>query len=110
MAAAELLFPKLVVCGASGPSGLQVVQQAFEKGHFVTAIVRSPEKFELKYVCDTPTLRSVKSNSSRDPLPTRVQSVEFKEFPSTVPHYFGSLHVQMHCARLVRASQSAKFP
>ena len=48
MAAAELPFPRLVVFGASGPSGLQVVQQALAKGHSVAAVVRSPEKFELK--------------------------------------------------------------
>ena len=46
--AVELLFPKLAVFGASGPMGRLVVQQALAKGHVVCAIVRSPEKFELK--------------------------------------------------------------
>ena len=45
---AELLFPKLAVFGASGPMGRLVVQQALAKGHVVCAIVRSPEKFDLK--------------------------------------------------------------
>ncbi|KAJ7378483.1 hypothetical protein OS493_023018 [Desmophyllum pertusum] len=49
MAAADLLFPKLVVFGASGPTGRQVVQQALSKGHSVAAVVRNPEKFELKH-------------------------------------------------------------
>ena len=48
LAMAELLFPKLAVFGASGPMGRLVVQQALAKGHVVCAIVRSPEKFDLK--------------------------------------------------------------
>lgn len=35
---------KLVVFGATGPSGQQLVEQALDQGHYVTAIVRSPEK------------------------------------------------------------------
>ncbi|KAL9969698.1 hypothetical protein ACROYT_G021949 [Oculina patagonica] len=48
MAESPLLFPKLVVFGASGRTGHKVVQQALEKGHSVTAVVRSPEKFYIK--------------------------------------------------------------
>ena len=48
--AVELLYPKLVVFGASGPTGRLVVQQALQKGHLVFAVVRSPEKFDIKYV------------------------------------------------------------
>lgn len=48
MAAAELLFPRLVVFGASGPMGRLVTQQALAKGHTVSAVVRSPEKFDIK--------------------------------------------------------------
>ena len=44
MAAAELLFPRLVVFGSTGGTGRQVVQQALKKGHHVAAVVRSPEK------------------------------------------------------------------
>lgn len=47
--AAELPFPKLVVFGASGPMGRLVVQQALQKGHLVCAVVRSPEKFDIKH-------------------------------------------------------------
>ena len=46
--AVELLFPKLAVFGASGPMGRLLVQQALAKGHVVCAIVRSPEKFDMK--------------------------------------------------------------
>ena len=52
MAEAALRFPKLAVCGASGPTGLQVVQQALGKGHSVTAVVRSPDKFKLRLCID----------------------------------------------------------
>lgn len=40
---------KIVVFGASRGVGLQVVKQALEAGHGVTAFVRSPEKFEVKH-------------------------------------------------------------
>lgn len=35
---------KLVMFGATGPTGLLAVKRALELGHHVTAIVRSPEK------------------------------------------------------------------
>lgn len=37
---------KLVVLGATGRTGLEIVQQAAERGHSVTALVRSPERLE----------------------------------------------------------------
>jgi len=40
---------KIVVFGASRGVGLQVVKQALDAGHTVTAFVRSPEKFEIKH-------------------------------------------------------------
>jgi putative NADH-flavin reductase len=35
---------KVVVLGATGGTGLEIVRQAMERGHSVTALVRSPEK------------------------------------------------------------------
>jgi putative NADH-flavin reductase len=35
---------KLLLLGATGPTGQQVVSQALERGHHVTALVRTPEK------------------------------------------------------------------
>jgi putative NADH-flavin reductase len=37
---------KLVVLGATGATGLEIVRQAVERGHSVTAFVRSPEKLK----------------------------------------------------------------
>lgn len=37
---------KLVVLGATGGTGLEIVRQALEQGHSVTALVRSPEKLK----------------------------------------------------------------
>lgn len=36
----------LVVLGATGATGLEIVKQAFERGHSVTALVRSPERLK----------------------------------------------------------------
>ena len=40
---------KIVIFGASRGLGLQVVKQALEGGHLVTAFVRSPNIFEVKH-------------------------------------------------------------
>jgi len=37
---------KLVVLGATGGTGLQIVRQAIQQGHLVTALVRSPDRLE----------------------------------------------------------------
>jgi putative NADH-flavin reductase len=37
---------KLVVLGATGGTGLEIVRQAIERGHSVTAFVRSPDKLK----------------------------------------------------------------
>ena len=41
---------KLLVFGGTGGTGKEVVTQALEQGHFVTAVVRTPEKVEKRYV------------------------------------------------------------
>jgi putative NADH-flavin reductase len=46
---------KLVVLGATGSTGLEVVRQAIEHGHSVTAFVRSPDR--LKPFCDRITIK-----------------------------------------------------
>ena len=38
---------KLVIFGATGGTGQQLVQQALEQGHEVTAFMRHPEKFKM---------------------------------------------------------------
>ena len=37
---------KIVVLGATGGIGLEIVRQAIQQGHSVTAFVRSPERLE----------------------------------------------------------------
>src|SRR5206468_1459732 len=37
---------KLVVLGATGGTGLEIVRQATERGHSVTALVRSPDRLK----------------------------------------------------------------
>ena len=37
---------KLIVLGATGGTGLEIVRQATERGHLVTALVRSPDRLE----------------------------------------------------------------
>jgi putative NADH-flavin reductase len=39
----------IIVFGATGRSGRQVVQQALDKGYFVTAIVRTPSKLNITH-------------------------------------------------------------
>ncbi|UOK41848.1 MULTISPECIES: NAD(P)-dependent oxidoreductase [Flavobacterium] len=39
---------KILIFGASGLTGLQLTQQAVEKGHQATAFVRTPENFHLQ--------------------------------------------------------------
>jgi len=39
---------KLFVIGATGRTGREIVQQALERGHYVTAFVRSPESTRLE--------------------------------------------------------------
>ena len=39
---------KLFVIGATGRTGQEIVQQALDRGHHVTAFVRSPESIALK--------------------------------------------------------------
>ncbi|HUZ96114.1 MAG TPA: SDR family oxidoreductase [Edaphobacter sp.] len=46
---------KLMILGATGGTGLQVVRKAIERGHSVTAFVRSPDR--LKPFCDSVTVR-----------------------------------------------------
>ena len=38
---------KLFVLGATGPTGLQIVQQALAKNHLVTAFVRDPARLPI---------------------------------------------------------------
>ncbi|KAF6019811.1 hypothetical protein EB796_021901 [Bugula neritina] len=49
---------KIVLFGATGNSGLQVIQQAIERGHSVKALVRTPHKVEMQHQ----NLKVVKTN------------------------------------------------
>ena len=45
----ELTTVKLLILGATGGSGQQLVSQALEAGHEVTAFVRTPEKISVRH-------------------------------------------------------------
>ncbi len=49
---------KVLIIGATGPTGQQLVQQALTQGHEVTALVRNPDKFEMQH----DRLRAVKGD------------------------------------------------
>src|SRR4051794_34954366 len=49
---------KIAVFGATGATGQQVVQQALEQGHSVTALARTPERLAITHS----SLRIVKGN------------------------------------------------
>ena len=40
---------KLLILGATGPSGLKLVEQSLEQGHEVTAFVRTPAKMKISH-------------------------------------------------------------
>lgn len=42
---------KVAVFGSTGPTGLQVVEQALAQGHVVTAVARTPAKLALTHEC-----------------------------------------------------------
>ncbi|XP_045199849.2 flavin reductase (NADPH)-like [Mercenaria mercenaria] len=49
---------KIAVLGATGPSGIQLVKEALQRGHDVTAIVRNPDKLTDRHE----KLKVVKAN------------------------------------------------
>ena len=51
---------KLFVIGATGRTGQEIVQQALDRGHKVTAFARSPESIALK----NERLRILKGNAT----------------------------------------------
>ena len=53
---------KLLVLGATGATGLQIVQQALAQGHQVTALVRDPAKLKISH----PALRVVQGSMPED--------------------------------------------
>jgi putative NADH-flavin reductase len=40
---------KILVIGATGPTGQQIVEQGLAQAHEVTALVRNPDKFEMQH-------------------------------------------------------------
>src|SRR5262245_6203211 len=111
---------KLFVIGATGRTGQEIVHQALEKGHQVTAFVRSPEKISEKHK----DLTIIKGNSGdEDQLTKALQNHDavisalgptdpFK--PSSLLHdsAIATTHAMNRAGvkRLVVLSAAAHFP
>jgi putative NADH-flavin reductase len=75
---------KLVVLGATGGTGIEIVRQAMERGHSVTAMVRSPEK--LRPYADRITIKPGNLLNSADLEQTiRGQDAVLSAFGPRVP-------------------------
>lgn len=44
-----IITMKFTIFGATGPSGLELVQECLDNGHHVTALVRNPDKLQVKH-------------------------------------------------------------
>lgn len=64
---------KVLIIGATGPTGQQIVEQALAQDHEVTALVRNPDKLQMQHS----NLRTVKGDVlDADSLKTAVQQQE----------------------------------
>ena len=68
---------KLIVLGATGGTGLEIVRQAVEHGHAVTAFVRSPER--LKPFWNRITVKQ--GDLTRLRSPDHTQGMEYESVP-----------------------------
>jgi putative NADH-flavin reductase len=62
---------RIAVLGATGPSGIQVVKEALQRGHEVRAIVRNPDKLVEKHdklQVNKPLKVMIKRSQFRTPL------------------------------------------
>nr|KAG5697574.1 hypothetical protein BaRGS_019795 [Batillaria attramentaria] len=57
---------KIAVLGATGPTGQEVVKQALEQGHTVTALVRDPDKMASQVQHDNLQIQKVDLSKEED--------------------------------------------
>ena len=96
----------LLVFGASGPTGRQVVTQALTRGYRVTAFVRDPARFPVN---DT-ALRVVRGDTVEDPQSVRsaLQGQDAVISTLGVGKSFASRHlIEQSMASIVREMESA---
>ena len=109
---------QLLVIGATGGSGLQVVEQALQRGHYVTAFVRNPAKLTIHHPNLTILAGDVLKPDTLLPAVRRQDAVisalggELRDKEHVVVNGTNNLIVAMHQAgvkRLLVVSHNVRF-
>uniref|UniRef100_A0AAV2MQS9 NAD(P)-binding domain-containing protein n=1 Tax=Knipowitschia caucasica TaxID=637954 RepID=A0AAV2MQS9_KNICA len=98
---------KIAVLGATGQTGQQLVQQALQQGHCVTAVVRNPAKLTVHH----DNLKVVEANifsadSLKEPLTGQDVVMSCLGFPTSFMSAVTGYTLSMHAT--VRAMRDAK--
>jgi putative NADH-flavin reductase len=99
---------QLLVVGATGGTGLQVVEQALQRGHYVTAFVRNPAKLTIQHPNLTVLTGDVLKLDSLLPAVRRQDAVlsalggELQDKEQVVVNGTNNLITAMHQARVKR--------
>ncbi|MCL4487755.1 MAG: NAD(P)H-binding protein [Chloroflexi bacterium] len=106
---------RLVIFGASGPTGLELCRQALATGHHVTAAVRRPEAFPLRDDALTVARANVMDGSSLAQVIDEADAVlstlgagysrhEIRVYSVGTSAIVDAMRASVHCRRLVVVS------